>query len=68
MFAGNVPVFEESEFAGIHTEFYLPSRPEHPEVSDRVWMALEGCLKKVPSQRKTIGEVVAALDAELSSG
>jgi len=68
MFAGNAPVFEEGKFAGIYTVFYLPSRPEHPELSDRVWRVLKGCLKKVPSQRKTIGEVVAALDAELGSG
>jgi hypothetical protein len=67
MFAGEAPVFEEDKFIGVHTKFHacLPSRPEHPELSDRVWKTINGCLKKVPSQRKTITEVVVALDAEL---
>ena len=60
MFVGEAPVFEEGEL--------VPSRPEHLELSDRMWEMIEGCLKKVPSQRKTIGEVVVALETELRSG
>lgn len=67
MFAEEAPVFEEGKLAGVHTKFYgrLLSRPEHPELSKRVWKVVKGCLKKVPSRRKTIAEVVVALDAEL---
>lgn len=60
MFVGEAPVFEEGKL--------VSSRPEHLELSDSMWEVIEGCLKKVPSQRKAIGEVVVALETELRSG
>ena len=43
-----------------------PDRPDHPELSDRVWKTILGCWKGDPAQRKTITEVVATLGAELN--
>lgn len=67
MFAGKPPTFEEGGLAGVRLKFYRRrlSRPNHPELPDHTWQVIEGCLKKTPSQRKTIAEVVISLKAEL---
>ena len=44
-----------------------PGRPDHPELSDRVWKVIKGCWKANPAQRKTIAEVVTALEAEVNA-
>ena len=44
-----------------------PPRPNHPELSDRMWGMIEGCWESDPSRRKTIAEVIVTLDAELNS-
>ena len=41
-----------------------PPRPDHPEVSDRVWEMMKQCWESVPSERTTIAEVVRILEAE----
>lgn len=41
-----------------------PPRPDHPEVSDRVWEMMNQCWARVPSERTTIREVVRILQAE----
>ena len=43
-----------------------PPRPGHLELSDGVWRIIEGCWVSVPSQRRTIAEVVVVLDAEIN--
>ena len=44
-----------------------PPRPEHPELSERVWKMIEGCWKINPAQRMVITEVVTNLDAEVNA-
>ena len=41
-----------------------PPRPDHPEVSDRVWEMMKQCWERVPSKRMTIREVVRTLERE----
>ena len=43
-----------------------PSRPLHPEVSDRVWDMIQRCWRGTPSQRMTAADVVQLLEAEIS--
>ena len=52
--------------AGVHSMLSgrRPTRPDHPEISDRIWETIEGCWRADPSKRKTITEVVAAFAAE----
>jgi len=45
---------------------HRPGRPDHPELSDRLWKLIKGCWKDDPAQRKTIAEVVGVLEAELN--
>ena len=44
-----------------------PGRPDHPELSDRVWKMIKGCWKGNPAKRKTITEVVTILEAEATA-
>ena len=39
-----------------------PGRPDHPEVSDRVWKVMKGCWKVTPARRKTMAEIVTVLE------
>jgi hypothetical protein len=41
-----------------------PGRPDHPELTDRVWKMIKGCWKCNPAHRNTMAEVVAILEAE----
>lgn len=43
-----------------------PPRPDHPELSGRVWDMIKQCWESDPSQRSTINEVITVLDAELN--
>jgi len=43
-----------------------PPRPNHPELSDRVWGMIKGCWVVNPTQRMTITEVISILDAEVN--
>ena len=43
-----------------------PPRPDHHELSDRVWRMIGDCWESDPSRRKTITEVIAVLGAELN--
>ena len=40
-----------------------PSRPDHPELTDRTWKMIKGCWKRKPAQRNTMTEIVAVLEA-----
>ena len=42
-------------------------RSDHPELSDRVWKMIKGCLECHPARRRTVAEVIVVLDAELNS-
>jgi len=55
--------------AGVYSmlEGRRPSRPSHPELSDRLWKLIKGCWKDDPAQRTTIAEVVGILEAEMDS-
>jgi len=44
-----------------------PARPDHPELSDRVWKMINRCWKGDPAQRKTMAEVVTVLEAEVDA-
>ena len=44
-----------------------PGRPDHAELSDRVWKMIKGCWKDNPAQRKTMADVVTVLEAEVSA-
>jgi hypothetical protein len=69
MFAGRAPFSDESAVAGIcsMSNGLRPARPNHPDLSDRVWDMIEGCWEGDPSQRKTITEAVAILEAEVNT-
>jgi len=41
---------------------HRPHRPDHPELSDRLWGLIEKCWEGGPAQRKTIAEVVGVLE------
>jgi hypothetical protein len=43
-----------------------PTRPDHPELPNRVWKTIEGCWEADPAKRKEIAEVVAILEAEVN--
>jgi len=68
MFTGKAPVFDKGMLVGVQSRLggRRSPRPNHPELSDRVWEVIKGCLESVPWQRKTIAEVVVALDVELN--
>ena len=68
VFAGRAPFPGRTRVAGVYSMLKgrRPGRPDHPELSDRVWKTIQGCWKGDPTQRKTIAEVVAVLGAELN--
>lgn len=43
-----------------------PARPDHPELSARVWRLIQDGWKSNPAKRKTMAEVVAVLEAEVN--
>lgn len=44
-----------------------PPRPEHPELSDRVWEMIKGCWEVNPAQRMTITKVITILNEEVNA-
>lgn len=46
---------------------HRPVRPDHPELSDRMWKMIKGCWKDNPTQRKTMVEAVTVLETEASA-
>jgi len=44
-----------------------PARPDHRELSDRMWKTIASCWKSDPAKRKTMDEVVTILEAELNA-
>ena len=44
-----------------------PTRPNHPEISGRVWETIEGCWRADLTKRKKISGVVAVLEAEVEA-
>jgi len=67
VFAGQVPFFDENKVAGVYSMLKgrRPARPNHRELSDRVWKMIRQCWKANPAQRVTIAEIVVALEAEV---
>jgi hypothetical protein len=64
---GRPPFFEMTEVAATYSMVNgaRPSRPNHHEISDRIWRTVERCWHTVPSRRMSIEEVVGLLEAEL---
>lgn len=60
MFSGYLDVVA----AHIMWKGVLPPRPNHPEVTDRMWKMMEQCWEREPSKRTTIKGVVRILEAE----
>ena len=69
IFAGEVPFPTESRIAGVFSMLMgrRPPRPDHPELSGRLWETIKGCWKVDPAQRKTITEVISVLEAEIAA-
>ena len=67
---GRPPFFEMTEIAATYSMLSgaRPPRPNHHEVSDRIWSMVERCWHTVPSRRMSIEEVVGLLEAELRRG
>lgn len=68
VFAERTPFSHQNNFAGMYSvlEGRRAARPDHPELSNRLWKLIEGCWKHDPVQRKTIAGVIAVLEAELN--
>ena len=64
---GRPPFFELAEVAAMYSMLKgdRPPRPNHQEVSDRIWYMIERCWHVVPSERMSIGEVIVLLETEL---
>lgn len=69
VFTGRVPFPDVTRVTGVYSMLKgrRPGRPDHPELSDRVWKAIKGCWKGNPTKRKTMAEVVAILEAEVNA-
>ena len=64
---GHPPFFELTDVAATYAMFtgHRPPRPNHRDISDRLWEMVERCWHIVPSQRMSAGEAVIRLEAEL---
>ena len=69
VFAGKSPFSDEGGVAAVFSMLNgrQPARPNHPELSDRLWKAIRGCWKVDPTRRKTVTEIVAVLEAEMTA-
>jgi len=69
VFAGRIPFSNENRVAGVYSMLKgrRPARPDHPQLSDRVWKVIKGCWKGNPARRMAIAEVVTILDAEVNA-
>ena len=68
-FNGRVPFPDENKVAAIFSMLNgrRPTRPDHPELSDRLWKTIECCWNADPARRKTITEVIAVLEVEVTA-
>jgi hypothetical protein len=64
---GRPPFSDMTKIAGMcaMVKGARPSRPDHHEISDRIWRVVERCWHAVPSRRASAEEVVELLEAEL---
>ena len=69
VFAGQVPFPDKSKVAGVCwvVEGRRLGRPDHAELSDRMWKMIKGCWKDNPAQRKMMAEVVTVLEPEVGT-
>jgi hypothetical protein len=69
VFAGRVPFHNKGNVAGVYLMLKgrRPGRLDHPELTDHVWKMIKGCWKSDPTQRHTMAEVVAILEAEANA-
>lgn len=67
IFAGRRPFFDMTEMGANYLMLSgaRPPRPDHREVSDRVWDMIGRCWHTVPARRMLVGEVVRLLGSEL---
>lgn len=63
-FTGQVPFPDKNKVAAVVSMWkgHRPARPDHPEVSNRLWKAIQGCWKVDPGRRMTIAEVAVVLE------
>ena len=68
-FAGRVLFSEKSEIARTVSmwEGHRPTRPDHPEISNRVWRLVQECWEADPARRMSIAEVIAVLEVEVTT-
>jgi len=60
-------VFPDSlDVVAVHTMWRgtRPPRPNHPDVTDKVWTSIEKCWERDPSNRTTIKQVLRTLEAQ----
>jgi hypothetical protein len=64
---GRLPFYEMTEVTATYSMLNeaRPPRPNHHEISDRVWYTIKRCWHIVPSKRMSVEEVVDFLEAEL---
>jgi len=64
---GQQPFSEMTEIAAAYRMLsgVRPPRPNHNEMSDRVWYVVERCWHNVPSERMSAGEAFDLLETEL---
>lgn len=64
---GRPPFSEMTEIVATYSMLNgaRPPRPNHHEISDRVWYMIERCWHNTPSQRMSAGEAVNLLETEL---
>ncbi|KAF9646932.1 kinase-like protein [Thelephora ganbajun] len=69
VFAGRSPFSNGSVVAGVHSMLNgrRLTRPNHPELSSRVWKLIKGCLKSNSTHCKTMAEVVTVFEAEVNT-
>ncbi|KAF9644513.1 kinase-like protein [Thelephora ganbajun] len=67
VFAGNLVFHTLNDTAAMYSMLggSRPSRPDNPELSDRIWDMINKCWENTPSQRITIADAVSVLETEL---
>jgi len=68
-FAGEVPFSNKSKVAAVVSMWKgcRPARPNHPELSSRLWRTIQACWEANPDQRMSISEVVAVFEEEVAA-
>ena len=69
IFAGGIPFSEEGGVAAVFSMLKgrRPARPDHPEISNRLWKTMKKCWDVDPARRKTITAVLTVLEAEINA-